>query len=349
MEPETVEDVHALIRERPSDPELLQRLGRLYMKAGRLEEARQAYERSLELDPCDPFTHLYLGNWFYAGRMYSEALGQFQRAAELAPREAIVSSCQGDVYRAQGRYELAQEAYEKAVRVAPDDQQAREKLAAWHEDRKGTTDQAPSMIHVACRNNQAATAVLLASRWLQAHPDDLGVIHDYAEMLYHMARYDEAIRVYLDAIERFEDERWGLYNQMGHLYRYRGDLAVAELWYRKAIDEEPGEAASYIFLGAAQARQGKLRQAEETHRRATRCTEGLIDEAYHNLGLVLRGQGRLAEAAECFRKAIELCPNYAEAVEALQDVEAALALSPGDEHGSPLKLSGPATSGPGSS
>ena len=44
-----------------------------------------------------------------------------------------------------------------------------------------------------------------------------------------------------------------------------------------------------------QARQGKLVQAEATHRRATQCSHGQIDEAYHNLGLVLRGQGRLGE------------------------------------------------------
>jgi tetratricopeptide (TPR) repeat protein len=187
------------------------------------------------------------------------------------------------------------------------------------------------MIRVAYRNDQAATTVLLAARWLQAHPDDLEVIDDFATMLCQMARYDEAVRVYLDRIERCEDERWGLYNQLGHLYRYREDFAVAELWYQKAIDEGPDEAASYIFLGGAQARKGKLRQAEETHRRATRCPEGMIDEAYHNLGLVLRGQGRFGEAAECFRKAIELCPNYADAIEALQDVEAALALSANDK------------------
>jgi tetratricopeptide (TPR) repeat protein len=114
------------------------------------------------------------------------------------------------------------------------------------------------------------------------------------------------------------------YASVGGLYRYRGNFPEAENWYRKAIDKAPDQASGYIFLGAVQARQGKLKEAEESHRRATQCTEGHIDEAHHNLGLVLRGQGRLADAAACFRKAIELTPDYADVVEALQDVESAL-------------------------
>ncbi len=330
MEPKTIDDVLALIAKRPADAELYQQLGLLYAKADSREEARAAFERSLELDPKDAFTHLYLGNWFYASRNYSEALVRFQNAAELMPDQAVAFWCVGDAYRAQGIYHMAQQSYETAVRIAPDDKKARENLAGWHECRRGITDETYGMIGLAYRNDQAATTVLLASRWLKAHPDDIWVIFNYAEILYKLTRYEEAIRVYLDAIERFEDRRWGLYNQMGHLHRYRGDYAVAELWYQKAVDENPDEAGSYIFLGAVQAVQGKLMQAEVTHRRAIQCPEGLIDEAYHNLGLVLRGQGRFAEAADCFRKAIELCPEYPHAIEALQDVEAALTLTAAD-------------------
>jgi tetratricopeptide (TPR) repeat protein len=145
-------------------------------------------------------------------------------------------------------------------------------------------------------------------------------------MLYKMTRYESAIRVYSDAIERFEQNRWGLYNQMGHLCRYRGDFAGAEPWYQKAIDENPDETSSYVLLGDVQARQGKLRLAEETYRQATQYHDWAIDEAYHNLGLVLRSQGRLAEAAEWFRKAIDLSPEYIDANEALQDVESALVI-----------------------
>jgi Flp pilus assembly protein TadD len=137
MDPETIEDVLSLIRERPSDAELFQLLGRLYLRAWRLEEARAAYEQSLALDPGDPFTHLYLGNWFWANGQHQEALKQFKRAARLLPNEAVVYWCQGDVYRALGCDRAAEAAYKKAFRVDPDDPQARRKLSDWYELRRG--------------------------------------------------------------------------------------------------------------------------------------------------------------------------------------------------------------------
>ena len=67
-----------------------------------------------------------------------------------------------------------------------------------------------------------------------------------------------------------------------------------------------------------------LSEAEHVHRKATICEKGCIDEAYHNLGLVLRGQGKLEEALQCFEKAIAIDPDYKEAKHALADVKAAI-------------------------
>jgi tetratricopeptide (TPR) repeat protein len=93
---------------------------------------------------------------------------------------------------------------------------------------------------------------------------------------------------------------------MGHLYRAWGKYDEAAVWYRRGIELEPDFAGGYIFLGAVLAKSGDLQSAEEQHRKATQCERGCIDEAYLNLGLVLRAQDRYAEAAECLRKSLEL-------------------------------------------
>ena len=181
-------------------------------------------------------------------------------------------------------------------------------------------------IHEANQNSQVATCVRLAENWLKHHPDDVLVMLDYAEVLKDMARYDESLELYHKIVELQPTFSKWVYGLIGHLYRYKGDFPEAEYWYERARLEYPDDASAFIFLGAIQARQGKLDEAEATHRRATLCSEGQIDEAYHNLGLVLRGQGRLEEAAECFRKAIDIDPEYEDSIEALDDVETAMNL-----------------------
>jgi tetratricopeptide (TPR) repeat protein len=64
-----------------------------------------------------------------------------------------------------------------------------------------------------------------------------------------------------------------------------------------------------------------LQDAAAVHRRATRCKEGCIDEAFLNLGFVLRALERYSEARKCFQRALEIDPKYKEAKEALADIE----------------------------
>jgi tetratricopeptide (TPR) repeat protein len=184
------------------------------------------------------------------------------------------------------------------------------------------------LIIVAKQKDHPATTALLASEYLKANQGDIEVLLDYAEVLYKMTRYEDAIRIYKDAISLLsaESNGWSIYNQLGRMYQYWGRPNEAEPWFRKAIEAEPDELASYIFLGACLARQGKLKLAEEMHRTAAIKCPGswLTDEAYHNLGLVLRGQGKLSEAADSFRKAIAITPNFSDAIEALEDVEMAM-------------------------
>jgi tetratricopeptide (TPR) repeat protein len=63
------------------------------------------------------------------------------------------------------------------------------------------------MVEDAFRNGRAATTVLLAAHWLRDHPNDLGIALDYAEMLYKMTRYEDAIRAYEEALTRIDDDR----------------------------------------------------------------------------------------------------------------------------------------------
>jgi cytochrome c-type biogenesis protein CcmH/NrfG len=114
-----------------------------------------------------------------------------------------------------------------------------------------------------------ALAILRARRYLARYPD-----HGYAwyllgEALRALARYDEAEEALNHALRLCpEDRRRIPLSEMGHLEKQRGDYERAADWFRKAIEAEPRHASGYIFLGGILARQGRLREAEEVHRTA---------------------------------------------------------------------------------
>jgi tetratricopeptide (TPR) repeat protein len=145
--------------------------------------------------------------------------------------------------------------------------------------------------------------------------------------LVELARYEEAEQAFAKAMEHCPREKRQLpLAHMGHLFKEAGDYDQAAEWYRKAIEADPGDATYLIYLGGVLAKQGRFHEAEEAHRAAIECPEGCIDEAYLNLGFVLRARERFREAADCFREAIRLDPEYRAARCALRDVERCIKL-----------------------
>lgn len=173
--------------------------------------------------------------------------------------------------------------------------------------------------------DHVAATVVLARKILEIKPDDASTLCRLGKALTAMANYAEAEEVLNRALHHVDEQhRNCVYTQLGHLFHFRGSYAVAVEWFKKVVELSPDDASGHIFLGGSLARQGKLIEAEAVHRRATECSDGCVDEAYLNLGLILRSQGRLMESKESFEKALELDPTYEEARDAIEDTTRAL-------------------------
>lgn len=290
------------------------------------------FERALELRPEDAEAHLQCSLSLLLLGKAEEGLGHAQAALRFAPHDSLTHFCLGHAFRSLARYDDAVASLKRAVELdaGNDVFLSSLKLAVRSAARVRDSEMRQS-IKSAARDGQAATTVILSEHYLKAHPGEVGVSLDYAEMLSDMARHEEAIRVYenvLTVVPAGSESRWSILAAIGSVHRKWGRLPDAEPWFKKAIEASPEQTAPYILLGACLARQGKLREAEEAHRAAiANGKSDLTDEAYHNLGLVLRGQRRWGEAATCFRKALEITPDYEGAAEALKDVERAMAIA----------------------
>lgn len=138
---------HRLLRyleEWPDDARALQSLGKWYRRRHRFSEARDALERSLRADPCDPFTHLYLGNLCYGEEDWTGALERFSYAAMLMPDSPAPLWCQADVYEAQGRQDLAGEFHRRAVELNPNHPRSMRLMEEWQEIQRLRDEEADS-------------------------------------------------------------------------------------------------------------------------------------------------------------------------------------------------------------
>ena len=121
--------------------------------------------------------------------------------------------------------------------------------------------------------------------------------------------------------------RWGVY------HKALGDLKRAESWFRRAAAADP---AGLVFLGGVLTRQERFAEAKQCFRRATHAPDSDLlarDEAYFNLGLVLRAEQRYRDALVHFDHAIALDPKYRDAIEARADARSALQVEASADRG----------------
>ena len=168
----------------------------------------------------------------------------------------------------------------------------------------------------------------LAKRYLAEFPDHGAAWFRYGISLYALARYSEALTALRRAARLCPPSKRHLVQyHFGHLYQQKGSYRRAEAWFRRAITSCPSDSTSYIYLGALLALEGRLSEAEVVHRQATLCKEGCIDEAFLNLGLVLRALERYSDARKCFQRALAIDPKYKKARKELPDIERVLELN----------------------
>lgn len=130
-----------------------------------------------------------------------------------------------------------------------------------------------------------------------------------------VARYDEAVKALNASIRLMKPKyRQVPYALKGHLYKAKGNYRLAENWYRKAIESDPRNADWWAFLGSVLARQGRLSEAKEVWRKQIKLNTGATDEGHLNLGLIYRAEQKYKHALRHVEKAIELDPDYEEAL-----------------------------------
>lgn len=173
-------------------------------------------------------------------------------------------------------------------------------------------------------HDQIALSRDLAVQYTQSFPDNVWGWVVLADILASLACFAEA-RSALRRADALAPESLSaeIGVQWGHFYLQKRAVARATAWYRKAVDSQP-KATWLVYLGASLSQQGKFSEAKRSFRRAIKQGGPGGEEAYYNLGLIHRAEGKYAGALSCFDRAIELAPKYALAKRARADVLTAI-------------------------
>jgi tetratricopeptide (TPR) repeat protein len=129
--PRSISSLLKRIKADPNNAELHQKLGNTYFKHGLRVRAKASYDRALQLDPADPWTHLFIGNWHSARREHRKALEHFKYAARYVPHLPVQFWALGDAYAALGIDGLATENYQHALKLDPNDKAAKKRWDRW--------------------------------------------------------------------------------------------------------------------------------------------------------------------------------------------------------------------------
>ncbi|HQL89347.1 MAG TPA: tetratricopeptide repeat protein [Syntrophales bacterium] len=201
----------------------------------------------------------------------------------------------GTAHIQAGQYAPALKELMEAEKLTPDDPAVHYNMGIAYE-RRGFTDEAV---------REFQKAIALKADYAEAH-NYLGTIW------LSRGLYDESIASFTRALANplYETPSVPLYN-MGRAYVAKGDLRGAYASFNEAIRKEPNTHLLPILelnLGVIDYRQGTYLQAERHLQKSVERAPNLA-EAHYWLGMTQMQLRKRKEAAESFRKVIQLAPD----------------------------------------
>jgi tetratricopeptide (TPR) repeat protein len=237
-------------------PQAYNNLGIIYFEKGDFDKAVEAYRRCLELRDDYPEAHNNIGNAYRALSENVEAMTHYERAVELREAYPEAYNNMGSALRAEERYEEAEFCYRKAIGF----------------------------------NQQYADAY-----------------NNLAILFYSRDLDDEALRVLDDALKA-GNRTVGLYLSVGRVQLNKNNFEMARKACELALDEESDNAAAYTLMGQIDHELDLYADALKNFERALEI-EPDHAEARNFYGIALKSLGRIDEAREQFERMLEKNPK----------------------------------------
>ncbi|MDE1147558.1 MAG: tetratricopeptide repeat protein [Azospirillaceae bacterium] len=259
-------------------------------RAGRLADASALYSSLLAQEPDQPDAlHLLGVATAQAGRA-AEAEPLIARAIALHPGVADYHANHAQVLDTLGRSDAALTAYTQALRL-----------------NAGHPDALRNMARLLARLERVTAAADALRALVERTPEDLPTVAELARLCERLGRPAEAEGWYRHILDRDPFNTLAL-NNLGELRRRAGDPAAAVGFLTRAVAAAPDAPLPRCALANTLTSLFRFEEAEEQLREATRRRPNAM-LPHRDLGVLLRLQGRTAEALDAFRQAVALVPT----------------------------------------
>ena len=275
--------------------------GNILSKMGRYEEAIHSYYKALEINPE------YANSWDGRGDVlsklgrYIEAIQSYDKALEINPGYLDSWYSKGNVLYMLGRYEEAIQAYDKALEINP------EYVNSWYS--KG---------NVLYKLGKYEEAIQAYDKALKINPEYVNSWYSKGNVLYKLGKYEEAIQAYDKALE-INPKFFYAWDGKGNVLYMLGRYEEAIQAYDKALEINPEYVNSLYNKGNVLYKLGKYEEAIQAYDKTLEINPKYVN-SWDGRGNVLSKLGRYIEAIQAYDKTLEINPEYANSWDGKGDV-----------------------------
>jgi Flp pilus assembly protein TadD len=213
------------LKDNPASAEACYGLGSVYLKQGKATQARDNFERSVQLTASYPeTTPNALNNLGLLAAREGEsekAIGYFEKALQLDPDRLIVLQNLGNAYRQEKRWDAARATLERVLAIKPQDPEANYSLAM-----------------VFAQKDDNETAYRYLQKALQGRPTYPEALNNLGVLYLRTHRRNEAVAEFEECIRvapAFDQS----YLNLARVYSIEGDLEKARGVLRALLVQHP--------------------------------------------------------------------------------------------------------------
>jgi len=263
---QAIDNYKAAIKADPGTPLLSEELSDLYIQAGRLREAQTDAEDTLKQNPNDLSARRLLARVFTSQigdsqqnrideAMLKKAIEQYQQITSIDPKDVDSWLMLGRLQKVAENSVDSEQAYQKVLAMDPANQDAMTGLAMLYSDRGDNQKAATLLQQLTQKDPSPRSLQALAGIYEQMHdfalaaetlgralelnpPNDGDIKHAMAQDLMLAEKYDDALRIYQELIEDEPGDAQS-YLRMSQIYRQKKDFAKAREASDKAKSLDP--------------------------------------------------------------------------------------------------------------